>query len=245
MAGVISSRTASGTYPPQVPRRRSEAKRARIVEAATNHFAEHGYPAARMGDIAEALGIAKGSIFQHFGSKEGLFLEVYKRAVRGFPKYFDAPAEIREAGFFEVLRGWLLRTDYFLRENRVAYRIWLLGNHGTDLALKREINRFLITEDPFGTAGFVRFGLERKELRRDLEMEMIISMLDWMVSRFQMFTDEPEPGPFWRQGKSTRKRELQIQQILALLRRAIGSRDDAVLAVSDPQREPRKKVLFD
>ena len=30
--------------------------------------------------------------------------EVYKRAVRSFPKYLDAPAEIREAGFFEVLR---------------------------------------------------------------------------------------------------------------------------------------------
>jgi AcrR family transcriptional regulator len=40
------------------------------------HFAEQGYHAARVGDIAAALGIAKGSIFQHFGSKDGLFFEV-------------------------------------------------------------------------------------------------------------------------------------------------------------------------
>jgi AcrR family transcriptional regulator len=31
-------------------------------------FAEQGYHAARVGDIAAELGIAKGSIFQHFGA---------------------------------------------------------------------------------------------------------------------------------------------------------------------------------
>jgi AcrR family transcriptional regulator len=54
--------------------RRSEAKRDRIVQAAMRHFAEHGYQGARVEDIAAELGIAKGSVFQHFGSKAGLFL---------------------------------------------------------------------------------------------------------------------------------------------------------------------------
>ena len=59
-----------------------------------------------------ALGIAKGSIFQHFGSKDGLFFEVYKRAVRSFPKYLDAPADVRAAGFFDILYYWLVRTEH-------------------------------------------------------------------------------------------------------------------------------------
>ncbi|MGA9860630.1 MAG: helix-turn-helix domain-containing protein, partial [Terriglobales bacterium] len=62
------------------PRPRSEAKRARIVDAAIRHFAERGYSAARVEDIAAQLGIAKGSVFQHFRSKEGLFFEAYKKA---------------------------------------------------------------------------------------------------------------------------------------------------------------------
>jgi hypothetical protein len=41
------------------PRPRSEAKRARIVEIAIRHFAERGYSAARVEDIAAQLGIAK------------------------------------------------------------------------------------------------------------------------------------------------------------------------------------------
>jgi AcrR family transcriptional regulator len=80
------------------------------------HFAEQGYHAARVGDIAAALGIAKGSVFQHFGSKDGLFFEVYKKAVRSFPRYLDAPAEVREQGFFEVLRYWLVRTEHLVYE---------------------------------------------------------------------------------------------------------------------------------
>src|SRR3984957_13964435 len=83
---------ASNGMPPQLiqrkppPRPPSEAKRSRIIEAATQHFAELGYHAARVGDIATTLGIAKGSVFQHFGSKDGLFFEVYKKAVRSFAK---------------------------------------------------------------------------------------------------------------------------------------------------------------
>ncbi len=69
--------------------------------------------------------------------------------------------------------------------------------------LKREINRFLISEDPYGTVDFVRFGLERGELRKDIDIEMIVSIIDWMMERFQdaLFTAELDPGLFRRQGE--------------------------------------------
>jgi AcrR family transcriptional regulator len=167
MPGISSNLAAPRFYQRKAPSRpRSEAKRSRIIEAATRHFAENGYHAVRVGDIAHALGIAKGSIFQHFDSKDGLFLEVYRRAVRSFAKYLEAPAEIRQAGFFEVLRYRLVRTEHLLQDDWTPYRISLLGNYGTDLGLKREINRFLVSEDPYGTVAFVRFGLERAELQQ-------------------------------------------------------------------------------
>src|SRR5260370_42162903 len=109
MSGIASTRSPQ-LYQRHAPvRPRSEAKRTQIIEAAMQHFAQHGYHAARGGDIAAVLDIAKGSIFQHFGSKDGLFFEVYKRAIRSFPKYLDAPAAVRAAGFFEVLRYWVVR----------------------------------------------------------------------------------------------------------------------------------------
>ena len=245
MPGIASNRVAPPRYQRQAPiRPRSEAKRGRIIDAATQHFAEHGYHAARVGDIAMALGIAKGSIFQHFGSKDGLFFEVYKRAVRSFAKYLDAPAEIRLAGFFEVLRYWLVRTEHLLREDWIPYRISLLGNYGTDLVLKREINRFLISEDPYGTVSFVRFGLERRELRKDMDIEMIVSsILDWMMERFQdaLLTAELDPGLFRRQGELAEKKEARIQQFLDVLQRAIGAVPDPVPGVRSRARENSRR----
>ena len=238
MPGIASNRVAPPVYQRQSPARpRSEAKRARIIELATQHFAEHGYHAARVGDIAAALGIAKGSVFQHFGSKDGLFFEVYKRAVRSFPKYLDAPADIRQAGFFEVLRYWLVRTEHLVREDWIPYRISLLGNYGTDFVLKREINRFFITEDPYGTVSFVRFGLERREVRKDMDLEMIVSILDWMMDRFQdaLLTAELDPGLFRRQGELPEKKEARMQQFLGVLQRAIGAAAPVAVSSARPQ----------
>ena len=243
MPGIGSHRVAPPLYQRQTPARpRSEAKRTRILEVATQHFAEHGYHAARVGDIATTLGIAKGSIFQHFGSKDGLFFEVYKRAVRSFPKYLDAPAEVRQTGFFEVLSYWLARTEHLLREDWIPYRISLLGNYGTDLVLKREINRFFLTEDPYGTVNFVRFGLERRELRKDVDIELIVSIIDWTFERFQdaLLTAELDPGLFRRRGELAEKKEARIQQFLAVLQRAIGTGSSAPAARPSPPAERRK-----
>lgn len=225
MAGIGSSIISPPRYRPNLERPRSENKRSKIIDVAMRHFAEQGYHAARVGDMAAELGIAKGSIFQHFGSKDGLFFEVYKKAVRSFSRYLDAPADVRERGFFEVVRYWLESTEHLIREDWIPYRVCLLGNYGTDLALKREINRFLLAEDPYGTVAFVRYGLERKELRPNLDLEMTVSILDWTMERFQdaLVTEELDPGLFRRQGGVAEKKETRIEQFLDILQRAIGA----------------------
>ncbi len=205
---------------------RAAAKRARIVEAAMRRFAERGYHAARVEDVAADLGIAKGSIFQHFRSKEGLFLAVYTQAVSSLSAYLDAPEEIRRKGFWETLGYWLARTEHLIREDWVPYRVTLLGNYGTDLGLRREINQFLVTEDPYGTAAFVRFGIGRRELRTDIDPEMIVSIVDWMMERFQdaLLTEELDPGLFRRRGGRPDRTRALIDQFLRLLQGAIGRR---------------------
>jgi hypothetical protein len=101
--------------------------------------------------------------------------------------------------------------------------------------LKREINRFLTTEDPYGTVAFVRFGIERGELRKDMDVEMIVSVLDWTFERFQdaLLTAELDPGLFRRQGEMPEKKEARIRQFLALLQGAVGAAPAAVR----PRRE--------
>jgi TetR/AcrR family transcriptional regulator len=201
-------------------------KREQIVDAAMRHFAERGYEGTHVQAIAHELGIAKGSIFQHFGSKEGLFLAAYRRAVLSFDRYLDAPEAVTRKGFFATIRYWLDRTEHLVREDWVPYRVALLGAHGSDLAIKREINRFLAAEDPYGTADFIRSGLERRELRTDIDEGMLVAMVDWLMERFQdaLVTEELDPGLFQRRGSRIGGRETRIEQFVELLRSAIGSR---------------------
>jgi AcrR family transcriptional regulator len=219
-------------------RQPAPAKRAHIVDVAMRHFAEHGYEDARTEDIAREAGIAKGAVFQHFGNKQALFLAAYKRAAGSFSRYLDAPAEIRANGFWEVLRYWLSRTELQVRENWQPYRVVLLGNYGTDLRLKRDINHFLAVEDPYGTAAFVRQGLREGALRGDVESEMIVSLLEWTVERFQdaLLTEELDPGLFHRAGISEEKTARRMEDFLRLLHGAIGKSSQVAEAVA---RKPR------
>lgn len=204
---------------------RTDAKRERIIETAMRAFAENGYQGAKVEAIATELGIAKGSIFQHFGSKAGLFIAVYKRAVLSLPAWLDAPDEVKDAGFFEVLRYWLQRTEHLVAEDWVPNRVVLIGDYGTDLTLKRELNRFLHSEDPYGTLDFVEFGVSRGEIRDDVDAEMIASMVDWLAGAIQdaLVTAELDPGLFHRHPNQPHRRQMRIEQFVELIRSAIGA----------------------
>jgi TetR/AcrR family transcriptional regulator len=196
-------------------------KREAIVEAAMRLFAERGYEGTHVHHVAAKLGIAKGSVFQHFDTKEALFLAAYRQAILSFPRWLEAPSQVREEGFFATLRYWLGRTEATIRDDWVPNRIALLGNNGTDLQIKREINRFLAEEDPYGTMDFVRFGIERGEVRTDIDPEMIAAMVDWLWERFQdsLVAEEIDPGLFRRHGD--RQRRVRTDQFLELLWSAV------------------------
>jgi len=207
------------------PSARGQAKRERIVDSAMRHFAEHGYQGARVEDVATELAIAKGSIFQHFGSKSGLFLECYKRAAMSQPAWLDAPADILEQGFFATLSYWLDRTEHLIREDWVPNRVMLVGNYGTDLKLKRDINRFLVSEDPYGTLEFVEFGIERGEVRDDIDLELVVSIVDWLVERLQdaLVTEELDPGLFHRHRNQPERQKARVEQFAVVLKSAVGA----------------------
>jgi TetR/AcrR family transcriptional regulator len=207
------------------PGNRSLQKRTLILNAAMRHFAEHGYEAARVGDMANHLGIAKGSVFQHFGSKDGLFLEAYKSAMRSLPRYLDVPSEVKNSGFFAVVRYRLSLPVQFWEPYRVQYRIVLLGNYGSDLSLKKRIARFVATEDPLGTAAFVKMGIERGELRTDVDPMLITSILECTFERMQdsLLTGEGDRELFHRTGDVNGNREQVIDEFIKVLRGAIGT----------------------
>ena len=54
----------------------ADARRRQLFDVALALFAEHGYAATTMDDIAEAAGVTKPLVYQHFESKRALYLEL-------------------------------------------------------------------------------------------------------------------------------------------------------------------------
>ncbi|MDA8340818.1 MAG: helix-turn-helix domain containing protein, partial [Actinomycetota bacterium] len=54
----------------------AEQRRSQLFEVALLLFAERGYSATTMDDIAEAAGVTKPLLYQHFDSKRALYLEL-------------------------------------------------------------------------------------------------------------------------------------------------------------------------
>jgi AcrR family transcriptional regulator len=198
----------------------AEERRQRIVEAATRHFAEHGYRGARVEDIAQEVGVAKGTVFLDFGSKEGLFLAAYQHAISLLPAWLDAPREVVEEGFWATLDWWLERTEEFTQQDWVPNRVAVIGRYDTGLGLRRPIDRFMRSEDPYGTLEFVEYGVRRSEIRDDVDPEMIASMLDWLAERFQdaLVSEDLDPGLIHRRPE---RREMRIKEFLEVLRGGI------------------------
>ena len=69
-------------------RKKTEARREAILDAALEEFAAKGYAGARMEDIARRAGVAKGTLYLHFGDKEGLFRAIAEPVVDQFKSMF-------------------------------------------------------------------------------------------------------------------------------------------------------------
>ena len=188
------------------------------------HFAEHGYRGGRVEDIASEVGVAKGTVFLDFSSKEGLFLAAYERAVSMLPAWLDAPEATVAEGFWATLAWWLDRTEEFVNADWVSNRVAMIGRYDTGLGLRRPIDRFMRSEDPYGTLEFVEFGVKRGELRRDVDPEMMASMLDWVAERFQdaLASEELDPGLIHRKPEVPGRRALRIEEFTQVLRAGIA-----------------------
>jgi len=136
-------------------RERGLQTRAEIVAAAERHFAERGFEAARLEDIAADVGIRRAAIFYHFGDKQELYSEVLDEVFRG--AMASLPSSGRVAERLEAsLIGWI---DYVARRPTVAR-----------LILREAANAQPAIESPF-----VRAGRAPVEMFRSLIQEGVAS----------------------------------------------------------------------
>lgn len=110
---------------PSRPARLTDLKRAAILEAAIDEFRSAGYEATSMDRIAARAGVSKRTVYNHFPSKEVLFVEImhqlWEASREGEELAYRADRPLREQLLELVnLKLRLLNSEAFVSLARVA-----------------------------------------------------------------------------------------------------------------------------
>jgi TetR/AcrR family transcriptional regulator, cholesterol catabolism regulator len=166
--------------------RKSEDRRSRrhdvILHAASRLFSSRGYHATSMQDIADAVGILKGSLYHHFESKEAILHRIVAEPIARLHRTVGEIAESRGPAAPKLERAAAAHVQAFhdhyphlfvyLRETESVRQ--RLGD--TDALGPRDYERLWVD--------IVRDGMKAGELRADLDPTVVVygmlGMLNWL-----------------------------------------------------------------
>src|SRR3954452_14948316 len=169
------------------------ARRTELTRQAARLFAQKGYHRTSIGEIAEALGVQKGSLYAHISSKQDLLYETMAEGARAFHAGLDAideelPAteKIRLAlrGHLRVVAEQLDVATVFVQEWR-----YLEGERRDEIVAERRRYEERIRD-------LFREGRELSELRADLDEGaaalLLLSAANWAYTWLQPGRDTEE-----------------------------------------------------
>jgi AcrR family transcriptional regulator len=111
-AGLHSAHDAPALAPARKSFRATqfEAREEAILDATNRLLSGRGYELMSMDDIAAEVGIAKGSLYKHFASKDALAVAVMLRLLMRTSEALDAlPESLPAADQLRALLEWVLR----------------------------------------------------------------------------------------------------------------------------------------
>jgi AcrR family transcriptional regulator len=168
-------------------------RRSQLTREAAKLFARKGYHGTSIGDIAEALGVRKGSVYAHIASKEDLLYETMRDGAAAFHAALDAipddlPAteKIRLAlrAHLRVVAEQLDVATVFVQEWR-----YLEGPRRDGIVAERRRYEERIRE-------LFREGRELSELRADLDESaaalLLLSAANWAYTWLRSDRDTDE-----------------------------------------------------
>ena len=112
-----------GTHAPGKRRLKAEQRRQLILQGAVELFAERGYEATSMADVARAAGVTPAVIYDHFPSKAALAIELLELHTRELLGFVGRALQEAPDGATEQMRAGVGAFFAYVEENRLTWRV--------------------------------------------------------------------------------------------------------------------------
>ncbi len=160
-------------------------KQERVLDAALEEFADQGYQAASLNRLVAQAGIAKGSLYQYFPNKEGIFRHIFQFALKQVRRTLTrVKDETLEESFFVRLEKSLLAGVRFLREHPRIYSLYLKIQFDNNVPFREEFMATVRRHSAEYFGSLVRRAKVRGELRPGVPEAAVLFLLDAMFDRF-------------------------------------------------------------
>ena len=147
--------------------RRKDARPAEILDAALAVFAQKGFAATKLDDIAAKAGITKGTIYLYFDSKQALFEALARQSVGAQIEQVTAQLANFPGTSAELLRFVLSTMGRFaMTSDRVVLPRLVLAEAANFPQLAEFWRREIIERGIGLMSGIIQRGIERGEFRK-------------------------------------------------------------------------------
>ena len=103
------------------PPQSEESSRTRILKAAQHLFATQGFDGTTTRDLAQAAGVAEGTLFRHFANKKAILIEV---ATQGWVEILtDLLTELSEMASYKAVAQVMRRRMWNFQKNADMMRV--------------------------------------------------------------------------------------------------------------------------
>lgn len=151
---------------PARPRRAGGDKRERILDAAVRVFAKSGFHTTRVSDVAKAAGVADGTIYLYFDSKEALLVSLYEDRVDRLLAYMREELPKQRTSRERLGRVIQLQLGILEDERDLAEVMTIILRQSNKLMKEHAIPKFMAYLDAI--ADVVLEGQRAGELRTDV-----------------------------------------------------------------------------
>ncbi len=174
-------------------RRRSQARPQEILDAALALFAEKGFAATRMDEIAARAGVTKGTIYLYYKSKEQIFRALIEGSIGTALSEVGARVAAFKGASADLLRMMLGAVGQFIVESdRVVLPKVIIAEAGNFPEMVKFYREHIIDKGLAIIGGIIERGIARGEFRKvNAEHVARIVIAPLLLSAFWRTTFEP------------------------------------------------------